>query len=46
MIYPFDFSQGLWVLAMWMAMALVGVFIQLRFTGRVTALARARPAKK
>ena len=46
MVYPFDFSQGLWVLAVWMVMALLGVFIQLRFTGRVTALARARPAKK
>jgi hypothetical protein len=46
MIYPFDFSQGLWVLAVWMAMALVGVFIQLRYTGRVSALVRARPVKK
>ena len=46
MIYPFDFSQGMWVLGVWMGMALLGVFIQLRFTGRVTALARAKPVKK
>ena len=46
MVYPFDFAHGLSVLAVWMAMALVGVFIQLRFTGRVTALARAKPVKK
>jgi hypothetical protein len=46
MVYPFDFTHGLSVLAVWMAMALVGVFIQLRFTGRVTALARAKPVKK
>ena len=37
---------GLWMLGVWMAMALLGVFIQLRFTGRMTALVRAKPAKK
>ena len=46
MVYLFGFSYDLWVLAAWMAMALLGVFIQLRFTGRMTALARAKPANK
>ena len=46
MVYPFNFSQGLWVLAVWMAIGALGVFIQLRFTGRVTGLVRSRPIKK
>jgi hypothetical protein len=46
MVYPFDFSHGIGVLAVWLAMALVGVFIQLRFTGRVTTVGRAKTVKR
>jgi len=35
MVYPFDLSPGRrWVLAAWAAVGLIGVFVQLRFTGR------------
>ena len=44
MVYPLDFSADrLWVLAAWIAVGLLGVFIQLRFTGRMAAL-RSRPS--
>ena len=46
MVYPFDLSPGrTWMLAAWLVTGLLGVFIQLRFTGRVKALVRARPAR-
>jgi hypothetical protein len=48
MVYPFDLSPGRqWVLATWAAIGLLGVFIQLRFTARSKAPARAnaKPAK-
>ena len=42
MVYPLDLSPGRrWVLASWAAIALLGVFIQLRFTGRSKPPARA-----
>ena len=35
MVYPLDLSPGRrWVLAAWVAMGLLGMFVQLRFTGR------------
>lgn len=35
MVYPLDLSPGRrWVLASWAAIGLLGVFVQLRFTGR------------
>ncbi len=46
MVYPFDLAPGrTWMLAAWLFMGLVGVFIQLRFTGRVTSLVRASPVR-
>ncbi len=46
MVYPFDLAPDrMWMLAAWIVMGLVGVFIQLRFTGRVKALVRANPAR-
>lgn len=48
MVYPFDLSAGRrWILAAWVAIGLLGVFIQLRFTARSKAPARAKvkPAK-
>ncbi len=46
MVYPFDLAPGrTWMLTVWLAMGLVGVFIQLRFTGRVKAMVRAKPAR-
>ena len=46
MVYPFDLPPDrTWMLAAWIAMGLAGVFIQLRFTGRVKAMIRARPAR-
>jgi hypothetical protein len=45
MVYPLDFSPDrFWVLAAWMAVGLLGVFVQLRFTGRMAPL-RSKPAK-
>ena len=51
MVYPLDLSPGRqWVLAVWLAIGLAGVFIQLRVTGRVKAPVRVkaatRPAEK
>jgi hypothetical protein len=35
MVYPLDLSAGRrWTLALWALVALAGIFIQLRFTGR------------
>jgi hypothetical protein len=46
MVYPFDYSRGrLWMLAVWMVMGIVGVFVQLRFTGRVKAVVRTKQAR-
>jgi len=46
MVYPFDLAPDrMWMLAGWVVMGLIGVFIQLRFTGRVKAMIRARPAR-
>jgi hypothetical protein len=47
MVYPFDISPGRqWVLIVWLVVALAGVFIQLRFTGRAKpARAKAKAAK-
>jgi hypothetical protein len=42
MVYPLDLSPGRrWVLAAWAVIGLLGVFIQLRFTGRSKPPARA-----
>jgi hypothetical protein len=47
MVYPFEYSRGRsWMLVVWMVMGLVGVFVQLRFTGRVKAMVRAKPASR
>jgi hypothetical protein len=36
LVYPFDLSAGrLWMLAGWLAIASAGLFIQLRYTGRM-----------
>jgi hypothetical protein len=46
MVYPFDLSpERRWVLAAWLVVGLAGVFIQLRFTGRIKSLVRAQPKK-
>jgi hypothetical protein len=48
MVYPFDLSAGRrWILAAWVAIGLLGVFIQLRFTAlsKSPARAKAKPAK-
>lgn len=46
MVYPFDFSPGRrWILAAWAAIALLGVFVQLRFTGRLGSPVRAKVQK-
>ena len=43
MVYPLDLSPGRrWVLAAWAAIGLIGVFVQLRFTGRSRAPVRVR----
>ncbi len=47
MVYPLDLSPGRrWVLASWAAIGLLGVFVQLRFTGRSKSPARAKVKKK
>ena len=46
MVYPFDASQGSWSIVVWLAIALAGVFIQLRYTGRVQTIVRAKPKPK
>ena len=46
MVYPFDLSPGgRWILAAWAAIGLIGVFVQVRFTGRTRALVRAKVQK-
>ena len=46
MVYPLDLSSGRrWVLAAWLAIGLLGVFIQLRFTGRMKPMVRAKATK-
>jgi hypothetical protein len=46
MVYPFDYSRGrLWMLGVWLGMGIIGVFVQLRFTGRVTSVVRPRTSK-
>jgi hypothetical protein len=36
MVYPLDLSPGRrWLLATWVVVGLLGVFVQLRFTGRL-----------
>ena len=47
MVYLFDVSNGrLGMVVGWLVMAAVGVFVQLRYTGRVKSVIRAKPAKK
>jgi hypothetical protein len=46
MVYPLDLSPGRrWMLGVWLAVALVGVFIQLRFTGRMGVPVRVKAKK-
>jgi hypothetical protein len=46
MVYPLDLSPGRrWVLAGWAAIGLLGVFVQLRFTGRSKSPTRAKARK-
>lgn len=46
MVYPLDLSSGRrWVLAAWLAIGLLGVFIQLRFTARSRPQVRAKAKK-
>ena len=43
MVYPLDLSPGRrWVIAAWLVVGLIGVFIQLRFTGRSIPIVRAK----
>ncbi len=45
MVYPLDLSPGRrWVLAAWLVVAALGVFIQLRFTGRLKPFVRKNPS--
>lgn len=47
MVYPFDLSPGRWwMLAVWLAVGITGVFIQLRLTGRMKAPVRAAVKKR
>jgi hypothetical protein len=47
MVYPLDLSPGRrWVLAAWAIVGLIGMFIQLRFTGRIGQPRAKVPAKK
>ena len=47
MVYPLDLSPGRrWVLASWAAIGLIGVFIQLRVTGRSKSPVRVKQARK
>jgi hypothetical protein len=46
MVYPLDLSPGRrWILATWVAIGLLGVFIQLRFTGRSRSPVRVKTRK-
>jgi Domain of unknown function (DUF4203) len=43
MVYPLDLSPGRrWVLAAWVVVGLLGVFIQMRYTGRLKPFVRAK----
>jgi hypothetical protein len=43
MVYPFDLAPGRWwELVVWVALGLLGVFVQLRFTARVPVRAKAK----
>ncbi len=43
MVYPLDLSPGRrWIIAAWLVVGLIGVFIQLRFTGRLMPIVRAK----
>jgi len=45
MVYPLDLSPGRrWVIAAWLAVGLIGVFIQLRFTGRLKPFVTKKPS--
>ena len=45
MVYPLDLSPGRrWVLAAWLVVGLLGVFIQLRFTGRLKPFVKKAPS--
>ena len=47
MVYPLDLSPGRrWVLAAWAALGILGVFVQLRFTGLSKSPLRAKPVVK
>jgi hypothetical protein len=46
MVYPFDGSQGSWSIVVWLAISLAGVFIQLRYTGRMETVVRVKPKSK
>ena len=47
MVYPLDLSPGSrWLLAVWLAIGLAGIFIQLRVTGRVKSPVRVKAAKR
>jgi hypothetical protein len=44
MVYPFELSSGRWwVFVAWIVVGLIGVFIQLRFTGRMRTAVRTKP---
>jgi len=44
MVYPLDLSPGRrWALAAWLVVGAVGMFIQLRLTGRLKPFVRAKP---
>ncbi len=46
MVYPLDLSPGRrWILAAWAAVGLLGVFVQIRFTGRSKSPVRAAVKK-
>ena len=47
MVYPLDLSPDRrWLLAVWLAIGLIGMFIQLRITGRMKSPVRMKAAKK
>lgn len=47
MVYPFDLSpERWWMLVVWLAVGMTGVFIQMRVTGRMKAPVRAAVKKR
>ena len=47
MVYPLDLSPGRrWLLAVWLAIGLTGMIIQLRVTGRMKSPVRVKAAKR